>query len=130
VDEVIATWNLQVAEAFIEPPDSDRLLAPAEGEKVALVQVVDALGVAATTTPAGNVMLSLTPDIDDAFGLVSVTVMVEASPATIEVGLSVVTDVGAAVLGSPLNVMVMVASVGSVVEVFKKKFSTAWSDTI
>jgi len=39
---VIATWNLQVAgDAFIEPPDSDRLLAPAEGEKVAPVQVGD-----------------------------------------------------------------------------------------
>ena len=128
---MIATWNLQVAgDAFIEPPDSDRLLAPAEGEKVAPVQVVDAFGVAATTTPAGNVTLSATPDIDAAFGLLSVTVMVEVPPKSIAVGLSVVTDVGATVLGRPVNVMVMVASVGSVVEVFKKKFSTAWSETI
>ena len=127
---MIATWKLQVVDALIEPPGSDRLLAPAEGEKVAPVQVVDAFGVAATTTPAGNVTLSATPDIDAAFGLLSVTVMVEVPPKSIAVGLSVVTDVGATVLGRPVNVMVMVASVGSVVEVFKKKFSTAWSETI
>ena len=91
----IATWNVQVVDALIEPPDSDRLVALATGEKVA-PQVFDAFGVAATTTPVGSVIESATPEIDDVFGLVSVTVMVEVPPATIEGGLSAVADVGAA----------------------------------
>ena len=55
----------------------------------------------ATVTLAGSVMLSATPDSDDAFELVSFTVMVEAPPAIIEVGFSVVAEVGADSVGSP-----------------------------
>lgn len=104
----IATWKVQVADAFSEPPVSDRLVADAEGEKVA-PQVFDAFGVAATTTPDGNVIGSATPESADVLGLVSVTVMVEVPPATIDVGLSVVTEVGAEADATDAQVTVYVA---------------------
>ena len=99
LDADMATWKVQVAEALIAPPDSDRLVSLALGANVA-PHVFDAFGEAATVTPVGSTMLSATPEIDDVFGLVSVTVMVEVLPATIDVALSDVADVGAEVDGA------------------------------
>jgi hypothetical protein len=102
---VTLTVTVQVPLAAIVPPEKLSDVLPAAGAKVGEPQPeVEALGVAATCNPAGNVSVKATPvRVVLAFGLVTVKVSVLTPPRAIGLGENAL-----AMLGGAMTVSVAV----------------------